>query len=694
MITAVNTNTVTRSNVKSEGQFRINATGKAFRILSDGLYSDKITAIIRELSCNAYDAHVAGNRMDKPFMVQLPSKLESIFRLRDYGIGLSHSDIINVYTTYFQSTKTDSNDYIGCLGLGSKSPFSYVDNFSIISYFNGEKRVYNAFINEQETPTIALLNTSDTTEMNGIEVSFPVKNEDIYHFTNKAQSVFFYFKMKPEICGNIIEIKKPEYLFQGTGWGLRKERNRGVMAIMGNVAYPLSNFPATLTKNQKALLNTGLLDIDFGIGELEVSASRESLSYNPATIKNVTERLESILKEITAIVSEKIKGCKTLWEARMMARELVHGELSSLKDLIEDGVLTWNGHSVGQNMIEIPDALRDLSIRTFYATDSSKYAKTKIKSDLTHVIQINSKIRIYVADIKGGGIRCKQLIYNSASNYNDSFSVAKVYLLTGSAEQIRVFKNHIGIDNIENVSTLPRIKGATTSPYNLKNSKKMLVYDYNAQYSGKDTWKVEDIDVNAGGIYVVIERYKIQGCRARGYMENIAGHLESIGIDLKTIRVVGVKYGHSSKLFGGKWVSLMDYVTQQVQEYIVKNGYDKQMSKHNNLQNILGSNGSHYSNVKKLNSPAGSVIDIYVNEIADIEKQLQSSNGKTMEVVVRLAKDYRIPMDKKDDTKLTYEWSDIIAKYPMLTYVDSYYTWDNKEHKKVISNYIKLVENK
>ena len=175
MKTVVERNKIQRMGVQTEGNFRIKATGKAFRILSDGLYSDKITAIIRELSCNAYDAHVEAGNLDKPFAIHLPTQFEPHFSLRDYGVGLSHDDVIQVYTTYFESTKTDSNDYIGCLGLGSKSPFSYVDNFTIVSYFNGEKRTYNAFMNEEGIPSIALMSTAKSKEHNGIEVSFAVK---------------------------------------------------------------------------------------------------------------------------------------------------------------------------------------------------------------------------------------------------------------------------------------------------------------------------------------------------------------------------------------------------------------------------------------------------------------------------------------------------------------------------------------
>ena len=48
----------------SELGFRIEASSKAFEILANNLYKDKILAVIRELCCNAYDAQVeSGNEM-------------------------------------------------------------------------------------------------------------------------------------------------------------------------------------------------------------------------------------------------------------------------------------------------------------------------------------------------------------------------------------------------------------------------------------------------------------------------------------------------------------------------------------------------------------------------------------------------------------------------------------------------------
>src|SRR5574343_126832 len=128
----------------STSGFKINATAKAFAILSSGLYANKIRAIVRELSCNAYDSHKAANKEHVPFKVVLPSPLDSTFSVQDFGLGLSEEQVFNLYTTYFESTKTQSNDYIGALGLGSKSPFSYTSSFLVTSIFEGVKSTYLA----------------------------------------------------------------------------------------------------------------------------------------------------------------------------------------------------------------------------------------------------------------------------------------------------------------------------------------------------------------------------------------------------------------------------------------------------------------------------------------------------------------------------------------------------------------------
>ena len=164
------------STVGEIGEFRIRNSAKAFNILSSGLYANKIKAIIRELSCNAVDSHVAAGKGDVPFEVHLPNALEPHFSIRDFGTGLSHDQVTNIYTTYFESTKTASNDFIGALGLGSKSPFSYTDNFTVTAIKDGRKGIYSAFINGEGVPSIALMMEEQTDEPAGVEIKFSVND--------------------------------------------------------------------------------------------------------------------------------------------------------------------------------------------------------------------------------------------------------------------------------------------------------------------------------------------------------------------------------------------------------------------------------------------------------------------------------------------------------------------------------------
>jgi HSP90 family molecular chaperone len=49
------------TNMEGSTAFSIEASAKMYNILSSGLYSNKIKAVIRELSCNALDANTDNN---------------------------------------------------------------------------------------------------------------------------------------------------------------------------------------------------------------------------------------------------------------------------------------------------------------------------------------------------------------------------------------------------------------------------------------------------------------------------------------------------------------------------------------------------------------------------------------------------------------------------------------------------------
>ena len=305
------------SNVGEIGEFRIRNSAKAFNILSSGLYANKVRAIIRELSCNAIDSHVAAGKKNSPFDVHLPNSLEPWFSIRDYGTGLSSNQVTSIYTTYFESTKTDSNEFIGALGLGSKSPFSYTDNFTVTAIKDGVKGVYTAFINDAGVPSIAKMMEEQTTDPAGVEVKFAVEDRyDFDKFRQEARQVYKYFKQRPVISGYAdFKFIDPEYKDKDIVPGVHSTAgDRVSIAVMGNIAYPI-NIPEADKSlgNLRSLLNCGLV-MEFGIGDLDFQASREGLSYIPQTIASIKRKLEELNTQLAIHIAIEADKIANLWD--------------------------------------------------------------------------------------------------------------------------------------------------------------------------------------------------------------------------------------------------------------------------------------------------------------------------------------------------------------------------------------------
>ena len=293
------------TNVEQDSQsFKIAMNSKTFRLLSDTLYSDKIKAVIRELSCNAYDAHVEANNLTKPFEVNLPSIINQEFSIRDYGTGLSEKDLTTLYLTYGESTKDNpnnkkSNELIGCFGIGSKSPFAYVDMFNVTSFYNGSKNTYTIFLDEG-IPKCIKIHSAKTKEENGLKISFNVEEKDVNTFKEKAEQVFKYFQMKPNLNMEI-NISKDVYDIDNEEFSYSSKGNNGrIYALQGNIAYPVDE--DFLIDKFKLTFETIVLK--FNIGEFSFAPSREALSYDEKTIKIISER---VLKVKSIILDKAIK---------------------------------------------------------------------------------------------------------------------------------------------------------------------------------------------------------------------------------------------------------------------------------------------------------------------------------------------------------------------------------------------------
>lgn len=308
------------SNVGEIGEFRIRNSAKAFNILSSGLYANKIKAIVRELSCNAVDSHIAAGKADVPFEVHLPTSLEPHFSIRDFGTGLNHDQVTNIYTTYFESTKTASNEFIGALGLGSKSPFSYTDNFTVTAIKDGVKGIYSAFINGEGVPSIAKMMDEPTDEPAGVEIKFSVNDRfDFQKFKEEAASVYKYFKLRPTMTGNKVDIPNIEYETKDVIPGVHVRADAGhyrrsnSIAVMGNIAYPIDVPNPEQLGALRTMLECGL-EIHFAIGDVDFQASREGLSYIPQTVDAIKKKLEALNAALAVHIKTEADAIGNLWD--------------------------------------------------------------------------------------------------------------------------------------------------------------------------------------------------------------------------------------------------------------------------------------------------------------------------------------------------------------------------------------------
>ena len=433
------TNVIEKSGDFEESKFSIEASAKAFFILSDGLYSNKILAVVRELSTNAYDSHVEAGKKDVPFDVHIPTRLEPTFFIRDYGTSMNHADCMQLYTTYFRSTRNNSNDAVGCLGLGSKAPFAYADSFTVEAYLDGQRRVYNAFKDENGNPVFSLMDTFDTDEPNGIKVAINVNEGDIHRFYHEACKVYEFFNTKPNFIGLSVPFKKVNKVLAGDNWYYDDDGNDNLI-IMGQIAYPLnaSQLCQSSDKEYKFIDYSTGLRIFVNIGDVDITPSREALSYSKETRKNILGIINNIADDISSKIEEQIANQPSLFNARMKYVQ-ISNQCSSIKSAVESlqKSITWKDHklfdSVAGEYINVKDLI-DISS----AEKSAYRSKIDIKQGVERMVfQENTKF--FIDNLPRGGIsRIRQYMkekgYGHQVNYiyklRDGETIDNCHLLT------------------------------------------------------------------------------------------------------------------------------------------------------------------------------------------------------------------------------------------------------------------------
>lgn len=244
--------------------FKISSNGIMIRALTQRLYSDPISSVVRELACNALDACPT-----IPMSITMPTHLNPTFTIRDHGPGLSPDDMVRIFATFGESTKRHTNDQIGGFGLGAKSPFALTNSFTITSRHQGVRTTYIASIGQDGMPGLHVASRS-TTHEDGLEIQVPATDFDKW---TKALDQIRLFSPAPLVNGKPIPQISYQYDTEELALpSLQDMAEAKPTVLVGPVAYPLE-IPNTLTRIPAIL--------KFPIGAIEVTASREAIVYTP-----------------------------------------------------------------------------------------------------------------------------------------------------------------------------------------------------------------------------------------------------------------------------------------------------------------------------------------------------------------------------------------------------------------------------
>lgn len=305
--------------------FTMRADAKAFRMFVDSLYSDKIKAPIRELASNAYDAHVVAGKAGVPFEMHLPTLIEPEFRVRDFGPGMDHDTVMELYTCMFSSTKDGSNEEVGGFGIGSKSPFAYTDTFSVTAFDGTHRRDYFAHLSTAGIPQLTHLETTHDTSPRGVLVSFPVAVKDFGSFAEAWAKLEPGFITKPVMSGHEYEPEpQPESFMSGPGWVAYETRNywdtASVLIRQGCVIYPGPDFLRPSAWRSLKVV------IDVPVGTFGVAATREALEWDHESRSLFNAMAEDIRGQQAGMIQAKIEAATSrqaaLKEARTWSRTL------------------------------------------------------------------------------------------------------------------------------------------------------------------------------------------------------------------------------------------------------------------------------------------------------------------------------------------------------------------------------------
>lgn len=326
----------------------------AYTLLQQNLYTFKEKSIIRELSSNAKDS--IGSRDTAISIINGTSKVEDHFEdngdseiyaaskwnpayynteylsddmnvyititklsdkaivsIKDNGCGLGGDNLRGFFNLNY-STKRCNKDVLGAFGIGSKSPLSLVDNFDVVTRYNGYQSRFKVtlgntipltpkFSNGKKNKMDYLIMPTEetkgiesyweeTTEKNGLESIIEIKLSSVDTFIDAAKAQLMYMpnvvvKVKSGTNENLIDVSA-DIMYRDENCIISKNTVYTVPHLLLGAGDTLINYgPIDFAELQKEP-KTGSVGLIIDASKITVTPNRESIVWDDKAAAEIT----------------------------------------------------------------------------------------------------------------------------------------------------------------------------------------------------------------------------------------------------------------------------------------------------------------------------------------------------------------------------------------------------------------------
>jgi hypothetical protein len=426
---------------------------------------------------------------------------------------------------------------------------------------------------------------------------------------------------------------------------------------MGGVTYSINTYH--LNGKHRDMLNRAGLVLKFNMGELDFTPSRESLSYDEATIKSLNDKMEFIAINFRDKLVEMIDKKENIFEAIKSVHHIME-KFSFLGSSLTSNKITWKGLDITNPVQFLHSLTKDGVVTHSRSTYSKKKYRESVHAD------ISTKAKWYYDDLDKGTIG--RVRYHLRNNYD-----AVITLFTKETYDAMVKKGFptslfSPTSDLPKAPSLPRAKGGTRNVVPVKGS--FNVYTIGSWWH--TTWEGKEFDPQNVPKYYIVKNtsdwnfsLEFEGLVPINDKSDVRTLADFMGIDIKDICMVAPRNEKHLALVSTK---LEDHVKKNYDFILDPN--DLATCQRNDIHNI--------QEIQKKKAfkdlPSDNPFAIYINEVckcADRIKKYTSILGKI----------------KRDKSGKALNFDS--KTYPLLSTIISKigtYSWDSDTILEIVKN--------